>query len=307
MSEQPRLRIVTGKGGVGKTSVATALALAEARRGRRVLVAEVNGRDRVTQLLGTPPVGYDMREVLENVHVVDMSSHEAIREYVLLVFRFESIYKAVFENRFVQHFLRLVPSLAELVMLGKLWFHDQEEQGGRPRFDVIILDAPATGHAISMLRAPSVVQSTVPPGPLRENARRLHAMLTDHGRTRLHVVTIPEEMPVNETIEIARAAIDTLGMALGTTFINQRLEPLPTGALAALDGLRADAALGGAVTALELREGKRRWGEENLQRLPGRMLADSVSLPRLVAPQFGRAQLEQLATCIAPALEGGAR
>src|SRR5262249_34300963 len=130
------------------------------------------------------------------------------------------------ENRVVKHFLRLVPSLAELMMLGKTWFHEREQQGDVPRFDVIIVDAPATGHAIAMLRAPSVVQATIPPGPLRENARAIDQLMRDTSRTVVHVVTTPEEMPVNEAVEIERAVGDELGMRIGTTFVNQRLAAL---------------------------------------------------------------------------------
>src|SRR2546426_7722063 len=102
----PRLRIVTGKGGVGKTTVATALGLAEASRKRRVLVAEVHGRDRVTALLGLPPAGSEVREVLPNFFTVDMTPRAALREYVIMMVRFETLYKAVFENRLMQRFLR---------------------------------------------------------------------------------------------------------------------------------------------------------------------------------------------------------
>src|SRR5262249_2508306 len=120
MAFLPRLRIVTGKGGVGKTTVAAALALAEARRGRRVLLAEVNGRDRASLLLGVEPTGSKITSVLPNIALVDMNPQDNLREYVLLTFKFETVYKAVFENRVVKHFLRLVPSLAELMMLGKI-------------------------------------------------------------------------------------------------------------------------------------------------------------------------------------------
>lgn len=303
MAFQPRLRIVTGKGGVGKTTVAAALALAEARRGKKVLLAEVNGRDRASLLLGVEPTGSKLTTVLPNLSLVDMNPRDTLREYVLLTFKFETVYKAVFENRFVKHFLRLVPSLGELMMLGKIWYHEREEENGRKRFDVIIIDAPATGHAIAMLRAPSVVQSTVPPGPLRENARAMDTLLRDTKRTVLHVVTTPEEMPVNETVEIERAIGDDMGVSIGTTFLNQRISALVPEIVPTLDqSAKTTPTLAEAAHTLHARENRRTAGEQNLQRLPHKMLRDSVSIPRIVTADFGRKSLEAIADIIAPSL-----
>ncbi|MEC9464499.1 MAG: ArsA family ATPase [Myxococcota bacterium] len=293
----PHIRIITGKGGVGKTVVATALAISEARRGKRVLLAEVNAHDRVAALLGAAPVGAEMREVLENLHIVDMNATDGIREYALLTIRFEAIYKAVFENRIVRHFIRFIPSLGEMVMLGKLWYHDNEELHGRPRFDTIIIDAPATGHAISMLRTPSAIEKVVPTGPMRDHARSIREMLTDASRTCMHVVTLPEEMPVNEARELEAASRNKLSIALGTTFINQSIEPLPEGAVSQLKASGAPT-LEHAAKTLGIREGKRTAGEDHLSRLPARMMTDSIRLPRLVGPGLGKAQVYALADII---------
>ncbi|MBI3180158.1 MAG: ArsA family ATPase [Deltaproteobacteria bacterium] len=290
------MRIITGKGGVGKTTVAAAMGLALARTGHRVLVAEVNGRDRVAAALGVEPVGSELREVLPNLFVVDMNPRAALREYILLLVRFETVYKAVFENRMARRVLRFIPSLGELNMLGKVWYHEQQQEDGRPRFDAIIVDAPATGHARELLRAPGVVEKMVPAGPLRDNARVIREMLSDAGRTALHVVTTPEEMPVNEAIELYDAARTTLSMSLGAALINQRVAALSGEAIDRLGRELTDPRLAGMVTALKLREQKRAAGEEELARLPAALSDRVVSLPRLVASPFGRAELDQLAS-----------
>jgi len=295
----PRFRIVTGKGGVGKTTVATALAVAAAKRGRRVLVVEANGGDRVAALLGAAPVGFAMREVREHLFVVDSNPRDAIREYALLTLRFETIYKAVFENRLVRRFVRLVPSLNELVLLGKIWHHEQEQRDGRARFDEIILDAPSTGHAVSMLRAPAVVRRTVPAGPLRENCDLMCELLTDPVRTVMHIVTTPEEMPVNEAVELEQAASDILQIRLGTTFINQHVDRAQPEVLASLAALADDPDLAGALLALRIRDTKAAAGDAHIARLPGHMLANAVRLPRLVGETFGPHAVETLATAVA--------
>ena len=231
----PTFRIVTGKGGVGKTVTATSLALAEARRGRRVLVAEFNAGSRITKLLGAKPVGSEMREVLENIHVVDMNVPDGIKEYALLTIKFEAIYNAVFENKVVRHFVDFIPSLGEMVMLGKLWYHTTEMVDGRPRFDCVIVDAPATGHALSMFRTPAAIERVVPAGPMRENATLILELLRAP-TTRMHVVALPEEMPVNEALVLEEAARNDLRVKLGFPILNQFSSPLPAGSDALVAG-----------------------------------------------------------------------
>ena len=295
----PKVRFITGKGGVGKTVVATALALAEARAGKRVLLAELHGRDRVAALLGVEPPGYNLREVFEDLSLIDINPQEAMREYVLLNLRFELLYKAVFENKWVRHFVRLVPSLGELVMLGKIWYHSQEVVRGRARFDVIVVDAPATGHAMALFKAPQAVSHSVPPGPMRDNALLLHAMLVDPAQTMLQVVTTPEEMPVTEALELTAAA-HALGMACGPMIINQRLDPLPALALETLQALPADDLLKESVSALKLREDRRCAGEAELSRLPDTVRASATSLPRLPHAHLTAVALEDLVKHLRP-------
>lgn len=275
-----RLQIITGKGGVGKTTVATAWATALARCGKRVLLAEFSGGDRAAALLGADPVGHEMREVLEGLFVVDIDPEEAIREYALQVVKFEAVYSAVFQNQFIRHFLRLVPSLRELVMLGKLWFHHQEQgPKGAPRFDIIVLDAPATGHALTLLQTPELAQQSVPPGPLRDNARKIAEML--RVAAELNIVTTPEEMPVSEALEIQRAADGLLQMRVGTTVLNRRtpmLDPTALDRIAQCDN-EFLATIG--QTLLE-RNRKTARGERQLRRLPDTMMADALTLPKLM-------------------------
>jgi anion-transporting ArsA/GET3 family ATPase len=294
-TSSPRLRIVTGKGGVGKTTVAAALALAEARRGRRVLLAEVKAGDRAAALLAVKPTGFDLREVLPKIHLVDMNPDDAIHEYALMILRFERLYRIVFDNRLVRSFIHIIPSVGELVMLGKLWYHERELEDGRPRFDVIVLDAPATGHALALLRTPSAVKATVPEGPLRVHADNMEQLLRDQKRTVLHIVTTPEEMPITEAIEIDRAARESFGIRVGTTIVNHTVAALPQGVLERVQTVGKAPGLEGAVRALAIREAKRLAGEAHLGGLPDHLRQNLCRLPRLVGASFGRSELETLA------------
>lgn len=282
-----RLRIVTGKGGVGKTTVACSIALAAARSGLRVLLAETHAQGAAASLLGVKPTGPAMREVLENLYLVDLDPQEAIHEYALLVLKFETVYRAVFGNRLVRGLVNLVPSLGELTMLGKLWYHEQErEADGSPRFDLLVLDAPATGHAISMLRTPGAVADTVPKGALRDNCLLITDLLCDPARTEMHIVTTPEEMPVNEAMELERAAAEMLNIRLGAAFINGVVSPLPEEALAALSQIDAPD-FHHVYMALRIRQDKVDAGQAHLNRLPAHLREGALELPRVVGERFG--------------------
>ncbi|HVI96692.1 MAG TPA: ArsA-related P-loop ATPase, partial [Anaeromyxobacter sp.] len=215
-----RLVIVTGKGGVGKSTVSAALALLAARSGKRVLVCEVNAQERVAPLLGAPPSGSEIREAIPRVFTVDVTPHDAMRQYGLMVLRFKTIYDAVFENRLVRYFLRVIPGLAELVMLGKILWEAKSEERGAPRWDLVIVDAPATGHAVQLLRVPQTLLDTVPAGPLRSDATWMQELLVDPVRTALAIVTLPEEMPVNEAIELDAQVRGLLGIPRAALFVN---------------------------------------------------------------------------------------
>src|SRR5687767_13490541 len=130
-----RLLVVSGKGGVGKSTVAASLGLSSARAGLKTLVCEVNATERISTLLGHPPVGPDIAELEPNLFAVNVRPPEAMREYALMTLKFQSIYNAVFENRVVRYMLRFIPSVAELVLLGKILYHLQEEEDGRPVWD----------------------------------------------------------------------------------------------------------------------------------------------------------------------------
>lgn len=276
-----RFVIVTGKGGVGKTTVCAAEALALSAQGKRVLVAMCNAKERLSTMLGVPPLGPRLAQVAENVWAVNMLPEIALEEYGALVLRSRALYKTLFDNRYVRTFLRAVPGMQEWAMLGKAWWHTTETlPDGSPRYDVVILDAPATGHGLDMLGVPKVIVDVVPAGLLRRDAERAWALFQDPHACAIVLVTIPEEMPTTETIELAKA-LSEMGLPVGRVVVNGVLPPIfSREERAVLEGLPAfevrtpgDAAL----YASRDRAARERMQAESLSRL-------SRELP--VAPSF---------------------
>jgi anion-transporting ArsA/GET3 family ATPase len=222
-----RFLFVTGKGGVGKTTVCGALALALAARGKRVLVAMCNTKERLSAILGTKPIGAQIMPVATGVWAVNLLPELALREYGEMVLKVAALAHAVFDNRYVKTFFRATPGLYEWAMLGKAWFHTTEHLAdGSNRFDVVLLDAPATGHGLDMLRVPKVILDVVPPGVLRRDAEAAWKMFRDPLQSGVVVVTLPEEMPTTETIELCADIRGELGLPVLGLVINGVLDAL---------------------------------------------------------------------------------
>ena len=293
-----RLLIVSGKGGTGKSSISAGLALAASRAGKRTLVCELNASDRVTQLLGFAPTGPRIAPLQENLWAVNIRPEDAMREYALMVLRLESIYRAVFENRFVRYFLRFIPSLHELVMLGKVLYHVKETlDGGENRFDLVVMDAPATGHAISFLSVPKVLVETVPPGAMRREAERMREILEDEKLTAAVLVSLPEEMPVNETLELFASLQSRVNILPQAVVLNSfTAERFTTDELQALQT---------TPLLLELAEDHRRlaqFSREFRETLQQRLTVPVLIVPRLYEPTFGRSSIEAIAAHLEPEL-----
>jgi anion-transporting ArsA/GET3 family ATPase len=229
MDATRRFLIVTGKGGVGKTTVAAAYATALAARGKSVLVAMCNAKERLSAMLGSDLIGTDVISVGPNIWAVNMTPETALEEYGMIALKSKALYSLLFDNKYVRVFFRAVPGIQEWSMLGKAWYHTTETNpDGKPRFDVVILDAPATGHGLDMLRVPKVIVDVVPPGLLRRDAERAFALFRDSTQCGVVLVTLPEEMPTTETIELAGALTKELGMSIARVVVNCVMPPLFT-------------------------------------------------------------------------------
>lgn len=218
-----RLVIVTGKGGTGKTSVVGALAQAAARAGRRVLVAETGRDEAVSRLLapGTPPVGYAGRELQPGLFALRVDPYEALAEYVGLQFGVRTMTDLVFRNRAFRQLMDASPGWRELITLGKIWHLSQErDAAGRPRYDLLVVDAPATGHGITFLDVPRVAAAAVRAGPLARHAGWVEDMICDPEATRLLPVALAEELPARETAELVERLREQVGVAVDRVVVN---------------------------------------------------------------------------------------
>jgi anion-transporting ArsA/GET3 family ATPase len=281
-----RFVLVTGKGGVGKTTVCAAQALALSARGKRVLVAMCNAKERLSTMLGSPPIGPAVRPVAENVWAVNMRPDEALEEYGTLVFHSRALYRALFDNKYVRAFLRAVPGMQEWSMLGKAWWHTTERRpDGEFKYDVVLLDAPATGHGLDMLRVPKVILEVVPPGLLRRDAERAISLLQDPHTTAVVLVTLPEEMPTTETIELSRALAE-MNLSIFRVVVNGVLPPLfSKQERAALEGaglFEVRTPGDAAVAAGRDRATRERVQGESLERLSRELAIEPLFLPLLV-------------------------
>ena len=296
-----RLLAVTGKGGTGKSTVTAALALAASRRGKKVLVCEVVIKERVADLFGKPPSGPEIRQLLPNLFSVHVRPRDAMREYALMILKYETLYKLAFENAAARYFLSAAPSLAEIVMLGKVWWHaTQEQERGRPRWDLVILDAPATGHGLTFLTVPEVFLQLVQDGPL---ARDMQALLGDPKTCRTCIVTLPEEMPANEAVELHRA-LKAHALPQGPVFLNGCFEPRFTAQerVAVVRGGPALAAAGEAADNHEARADLTRLYEGVLRERLAPLDQPLVKIPFLFDRVFGAQSIEKVAAAIEPAL-----
>jgi anion-transporting ArsA/GET3 family ATPase len=295
-----RLLILAGKGGAGRTTVAAALARAAVRAGKRVLLAQTNAPPRLAHLLGCPEaIGSDIMGVGERLWAVNMNERAALREYMLKVLRYETVYRALFENRAMRSFLGAMPGLEAWAMLGKTWWHTTERKDGRFKYDLIILDGPGSGHILTMLRAPAAVQVAMPMGPLARPAAAAHALLTDPDQSALLIVTLAEELPARETVILAREVRGSLGMPLGPLIVNA-MPPEGAGRpeldeiLQNVESAKASPGLASTLSGASVLAARRNDAErvlENLARDPGLPM---IQLPRMPTNDLGPGEIQQL-------------
>jgi anion-transporting ArsA/GET3 family ATPase len=295
-----RFLVVAGKGGVGKSTVASALGLRAARAGRRTVIAELGARSSVPSLFGLERSSYEPIQIEENLFTLHIEPDPALREYALRKLKFETLFNLVFENDGVRRFLDVIPGMHELLLLGKAFDLEREESGGSPAWDSVIIDAPATGHGVSLLRLPQVILEVIEQGPMADEARRMRALLEDEQRTAMVIVTLLEEMPIRETVELYETATKTLQMPVGPVIANRvwpsDLSPDEAARWLACDppdDLEPEFTSQLEALASSVRRGT--WQRAHLEKLQRSISSDPLLLPELPRGTFNRASILVLA------------
>lgn len=302
-----RLILVLGKGGVGRSTMAASIAAACARRGRRTLLYQANANDRFGDYFGRPACGPAPSELAPNLWGLNTSPAAALHEYGLMILKFQKVYEMIFENRITKAFLRAIPGLDDYAVLGKAWFHTTEEKRGKPVWDTIVFDMPASGHSFTMLRIPWVIMETVPEGPLTRDARTLQNLLRDQARTAAVIVTIAEEMPATEARELT-TRLEPLGIHPQRVLVNQMAaDHFPTGSpaarlLGALKGAPVEGLLAAVTSHGAMAKARRALNEHYFAEIAATVPAPAFPIPYLSRPSLTPEDIQQLSALVERAL-----
>lgn len=302
-----RLVFVTGKGGVGKSTVAAALGIVAARRGLRTIVAEVARRADVSRALadGDGDAGETAGaewKLAPSLFSISIDPQEALREYLVDRLPVRPLAELLGSSRTFSQLTAATPGMSELLTVGKIWELAQPRRrvaGGEP-FDVVIVDAPATGYGLAYLAAPQTFAGVAQVGPIARQGRQIHATLADAALTAVVAVATPEEAAITEVLELAPALRDQMGIEIERVIVNAlhpwRFAPRERSELvAALESGTAAPEARAAIRTALAEDARVRSQRAALRRLRGIGAQPHLSLPFVFAAELRREQLEILA------------
>ena len=295
-----RLLFVTGKGGVGKSTVAISLGLAAAAQGKRAIVCEIGSQENASRFFNRAEIGFHEVELEDDLWAISIDPDEAFREYVLLQLKVRAMRDLLFKTRVFTYLTAATPGLKELVTIGKIWELAQLDRKVKKarKYDLVIVDAPATGHGVGFLQTPRTFANIARVGPIHSQAEEMNRFITDGAVTGTAIVALPEEMPVNETATLEQDLREKIGVSVDGVYMNglypQRFSDEEAGRL---DDAAQDAE-GGAAEALRAAISEhRRAGSQRAQldRLRELVSAPVKTLPFVFEPELGPDELRELA------------
>ncbi len=283
-----RFVVVAGKGGVGRTTVSMILGVCAAKMGKRTLVCLTNAPLRYSELLGGVTLENGIHKANENLHVVNLNPVSSREEYGLMVLPSRTLHRIVFGSRLVNAFFDAVPGLAQWSMLGKATHHALNETDGVPEYDLVVFDSPATGHGLDILSLPGAIVSAVPAGRIREEAAQRVEIMKDRSRFEVIPVTIPEEMPVSEVLELLEA-LNERGFPVERVVINMIAASEASEELENLVGeVESCKPIPDWLLPSAVEVGARREHDESMKRLKS-----LVTVPLIELPMISRSGLDE--------------
>jgi anion-transporting ArsA/GET3 family ATPase len=294
-----RLIVVTGKGGVGRTTVSAALGLAAARAGKRTMIAEVAQQERLSRVFRREGLGYSEAQLAPNLFAMSVDPQRALDEYLAQQIG-GTLSGLLFNNRVFEYFSAAAPGVRELTTVGKVWeLAQQHRRTHADPYDLVIMDGPASGHGLAMLRAPRTFGEIARVGPIRRRAEMIHDFLGDPARTGVVSVALPQEMPVNETLEFRVKLQQEMGMGTDVVVVNSLLPDRFTTEEAerieAVNGGHGAPDVAAALRAALSVHRRARLQRTQLRRLK-KDVPGAVTLPYLFEPELGLPQFERLST-----------
>ena len=306
-----RLVFVTGKGGTGKTTVAAALALLAAEHGKRTLACEMDAKGDLASFYETGPANFAGHDVLPGLRVMSMDTEASLREYLKLQLRIPVVGRIGPLARAFDFVATAAPGVREILTVGKLCYEVRENH-----YDLVVVDATSTGHIVGQLAAPQAINQLVRVGLIRLQTDWMLDILSDPASTGLVIVTTPEEMPVNETMELAGRVREETTVDLAAVVVNRVLPELfgrseeqvfealcatkPSAALGRLVGADPEPVLEGARLAVRLRR-TRAW---HLDRLRAGLdpTVPMLLIPMLFTRGYGMRTTRQIARSLSEEL-----
>jgi anion-transporting ArsA/GET3 family ATPase len=292
---------VTGKGGVGKSTVSAALGMAGARAGKRTIVCEVAEQDRMSRAFSREGVRQEQElQLADNLWATTISPQRALEEWLGRQVG-GGLVKTLTRSSAFQYFIAAAPGAKELVTIAKVWETAQLERWDKRSrtYDLVIVDAPASGHGIAMLRTPQTFGDIARVGPVRRQSLKIRGMLSDPARVGYVAVALPEEMPVNETIELGDRLEEAVGLGLDAVIVNGLFpERFKVKEAELLRGLDSEPAVAAALAEHDRAHAQR----AHLRRLRRSVDASVLTLPFLFDEHLGPEAWERLGSQLAPRL-----
>jgi anion-transporting ArsA/GET3 family ATPase len=299
--------IVAGKGGVGKTTVTATLGLVASRAGLRVLIVEVEGKSGLPSMFGVPALEYEECTLADNVSARFLTPDAALVDY-LVSHGMKRISKRLAQSGALDVVATAVPGMKDILVLGKV-----KSLAAQRAFDLILVDAPAAGHAITFLLSARGLLDAVRVGPIRKQAQDVVQLLSDPAQCQVLLVTLPEETPVSELIDTAFAVEDRAGVALGPVVVNACFDPLPadvecvaaavTRDASALDRFVSDREAEDVARAAAFRAERHAIQHEQAERLANRLPLPQLRLPFVFDADITRVDLDVLADALTAEIE----